>query len=108
MSFGEEWTRQEKSGDERDDRKCAQSTYLSTVDTSEEYYADVQTIIEMNGIDRMLEGKWWRRRVDGGCVVLFFATKAFRCLGVAGGYEEDGVSLNVSEAQWQVRKGCGR
>lgn len=76
MSFGEEWTRQEKSGDERDDRKCAQSTYLSTVDTSEEYYADVQTIIEMNGIDRMLEGSGGAE--ESTVVVSFFFSRRRR------------------------------
>lgn len=58
VSFGEEWTRVKKRAAKRTTVRCAQSTYLSTDDTSEGYYADVQTIIEKNGIDRMLEGKW--------------------------------------------------
>jgi hypothetical protein len=63
---------------------CAQSTYLSTDGTTEEYYADVQTIIEKNGIDRMLEGKWWRRRVDGGCGGSFFRDEGVSMFGGGG------------------------
>jgi hypothetical protein len=71
---------------------------LSTDGTTEEYYADVQTIIEKNGIDRMLEGKWWRRRVDGGCGGSFFRDEGVSMFGGwRVGMKRMVVSLNVDE-----------
>lgn len=91
----------------QDDSEVCTIHYLSTDGTTEEYYADEQTIIEKNGIVECTKEVVAQKSSTGSCL-LFFATKAFRCLGGGCGIEEEGVSLNVDEAQWQVRKGCGR
>jgi hypothetical protein len=55
--------------------------YLSTDGTGEEYYIDVQTVIEKNGMVDWLSKGVVAQKSRRGCCLLFFATKAFRCLG---------------------------
>ena len=79
-----EWTRQEKSGDTRGREGSVHRALFVKDGTGEEYYIDVQTVIEKNGMVDWLSKGVVAQKSRRGCVFFFSRRRRFD-VWVAGG-----------------------
>lgn len=94
VAFGESGLDKKREATQ-DDRKCAQSTICQQTARLKSIKQKCRLSLKRMVSFQRLEGGGGAEEVDGVRVFFFSRRRRFDVWGVAGGYEEEGVSLNV-------------